>query len=357
MNRITTPKVGRWILVALMGVSLLVAPSQSPAVAASFDSSNLISDGVFTNTGAMNTGDVQVFLQVKGSFLKDYSENGRTAAQIIVDAAHGYGDASGSINGISVDSSTGTVNPQVILATLQKEQSLVTMTSQSDAALRTAMGYGCPDSGGCNSAYAGFTKQVENAAWQLRYNYERAQGRGFGDYQVGQSFCFSDVNGTNCGSFGNKATASLYRYTPHAYNGNYNFTQFMASWFDNPGFASAWGGQTGGGTLNNGATQTMTIAYKNTGSQTWTRGVVNLGLVDSNFRFASNSPLASNWLSADRPARLDQASVAPGEVGTFTFTVANNALSGNQRLDVGLVADGVQWFPEISHAYWTVTAN
>src|SRR5690606_12122624 len=32
----------------------------------------------------------------------------------------------------------------------------------------------------------------------------------------------------------NSATAALYRYTPHVFNGNYNFWKFYSSWFKYP---------------------------------------------------------------------------------------------------------------------------
>lgn len=222
--------LGSTTLLFSLAFMFLGTPVQA---ASSFLPSNLISDFEFTNVDSMSVDEVQYFLVQQGSFLAGYSENGRLAAQIIVDAAHGFGDGSGTINGISLSPATGTVSPTVILTTLQKEQGLITMTAQNDAALRTAMGYGCPDSGGCNPNYAGLTKQVENGAWQLRYNYERAQGHGFVDYQVGQPACFSNPSGgTDCVVYENRATASLYRYTPHVYNGNFNFWNLYAPWFN-----------------------------------------------------------------------------------------------------------------------------
>ena len=196
-----------------------------------FDPSRLIDDSHFIAINNLTIAEIQGFLSDQCGFLATYSENGRSAAQIIYDASHGFGDASGDWAGITINSSTGTVNPAVLLVTLQKEQSLITRTEAGQNVLDTAMGYGCPDSGGCNPAYQGFTKQVENAAWQLRYNYERAQGHGFDDYQVGQSFAFNDYNGLHEGVFGNRATAALYRYTPHVYNGNYNFWNLFNQWF------------------------------------------------------------------------------------------------------------------------------
>ncbi|MBI4032702.1 hypothetical protein HY374_03285 [Candidatus Berkelbacteria bacterium] len=354
----------RGVLAVALSIGVLAAPE--PTQAADFNASNLISDGEFTDTNSMSAAEVQRFLEDQGSFLADYSQNGRTAAQIIWDAAHGKNEASGTINGIAITESTGTVSPKVILVTLQKEQSLISRTSQNDDALRAAMGYACPDSGGCNSAYAGFTKQVENGAWQLRYNYERAQGTGFSDYQVGQSFCTSDHNGTNCGTYDNRSTAALYRYTPHVYNGNYNFwNMFYNTYsFTSPEYAASivsWSSSEGMftyPTLDEGETSILTITYRNTGRSTWTRGTVNIGTVETNFshRFSSY-PLARDWLSTNRPAQLNESSVAPGATGTFSIVTRNpgSLSAGNYRLDVGLVADGITWFSQATHAYWDVT--
>ncbi|MBI4022826.1 S8 family serine peptidase [Candidatus Berkelbacteria bacterium] len=112
-------------------------------------------------------------------------------------------------------------------------------------------------------------------------------------------------------------------------------------------------------TLAVGQSSTMTIRYRNTGTATWRRGAVNLGTVDRDYNFSfSTFPLASNWVSANRPATLTEASVAPGETGTFTFQIRNSGTSsGTQRLDVGLVADGIAWFPRTTHAYWDIAGS
>ena len=123
-------------------------------------------------------------------------------------------------------------------------------------------------------------------------------------------------------------------------------------------YSAVWAGQSSYPTLADGQSTIMTISYLNTGSVAWVKGVVNLGLVDRNYNFLSTYQLASGWPTSDRPAILNEASVAPGAVGTFTFTVANNNLSeGNYRLDVGLVADGIAWFGHETHAYWDVNVS
>jgi hypothetical protein len=200
-----------------------------PAKAASTSASNLANDADFVNVNAMNVGQIQALLQLNGSFLKDYSENKRSAAQIIYDAAHGHGDASASVCGIDIHN---TISPVAILAVLQKEQSLITMKTKNQAALNVAMGYACPDSGGCDSKYKGFTKQVENGAWQLRFNFERAQGHGFSDYQVGQTV---KIDGKKV-KIANHATAALYRYTPH---NSSTFSTYFTKWNSKAALAKA----------------------------------------------------------------------------------------------------------------------
>jgi len=344
--------------VAVLVVAVLMLPKSASA---GFNSSNLIPDGTFININRLDVGGIQRFLESKNSYLKNFSEGGRSAAQIIYDASHGRGDAAGSINGITINGSTGTVNPQVILVTLQKEQSLISKTTRDDNALRKAMGYACPDSGSCNPNYAGFTKQVENGAWQLRYNYERAQGRGFGDYQVGQNFCFDDWNGTHCGRFDNRATASLYRYTPHVYNGNYNFWNlfFNTYRFNNLEYSHTIVGGNAYPTLSQGQAYNFRVTVKNTGTSTWRRDRVNLATSRGKDRISAftregNGP--SGWIAANR-IRFEQTTVAPGSNATFSFWMRNDGVSpGTYREYFQLVADGITWMEDYG-IYWDVRAR
>lgn len=230
------------ILALSFGVNLFVLP-KARAVDVSKTTflnnksyNSLISDTDFISTNSMSVGQIQSFLESKGSFLKTYSEGGRSAAQIIWDAAHGKTvDSTGALNGIVIDESTGTVNPMVILVTLQKEQSLLSATTYNQYKLDYAMGFGCLESDGWNPAYKGFAKQVDWAAWQLRYNFHRAETvRTWAtNYKVGQTVTVYNTNYPAISvTYSNRATASLYRYTPHVFNGNYNFWQFFNTYFD-----------------------------------------------------------------------------------------------------------------------------
>lgn len=227
---------------------------------------SLVSDDDFVDINSMSVASIQAFLVAKGGYLATAPADqlgaraaGRSAAQIIYDAAHGAGEASGSLNGITVNSSTGTISPKALLVTLQKEQSLITRTDYAQNALDKAMGYGCPDSGGCNAKYAGFTSQVEWAAWQLRYNYEAAgldsawwASHYSTHYYVGYSRSHNWSSTYYVVTYKNRSTASLYRYTPHVGYGNYNFWRLMIDWF-------GVGTSSGGGTVL-GINDTETIS-------------------------------------------------------------------------------------------------
>lgn len=216
---------------------------------------SLVGDGDFVDVGSMSAASIQSFLQDKGGYLAGAPSSqlgdragGRSAAQIIYDAAHGAGEASGTLNGISITTATGTVSPKALLVTLQKEQSLVTRTDFSQNALNKAMGYGCPDSGGCDAKYTGFTNQVEWAAWQLRYNYEAAgqdaswwSSHYSTHYYAGYSRSHNWGNTYYVVTYKNKSTAALYRYTPHVGYGNFNFWRLMIEWF---GVGTSSGGGT-----------------------------------------------------------------------------------------------------------------
>ncbi len=241
-QRKTTPL---FALAALLAVLCLLWPR--PA-AAQYIENNLIDDTIFLNAASMSQAQIQTFLNGRGGYLASYNtysdRDAATvpAARIIYEAAQDYG-----------------INPQAILATLQKEQSLVTAQNPTASQLNHAMGYGCPDGSGCVAKYVGFYKQVDNATWQLRMNFERARGNntwwdakyGFAcggatayystGLYVGRTVTFYDDSGTAYKTFtiNDAATASLYCYTPHAYpgsanqyySGSYNFVVAFEQWF------------------------------------------------------------------------------------------------------------------------------
>lgn len=311
-----------------------------PEKAFAFDNGNLASDEGFININAMDKNAIQSFLNSKGGFLKSYSEGGRSAAQIIYDAAHGHGDASGSINGISVHD---TISPIAIMAMLQKEQSLITMKKKNDGSLNAAMGYGCPDGGGCDGKFKGFTKQVENAAWQLRYNYERASGQGFKNYQVGQTLT---IDGQKI-KLGNRTTSALYRYTPHL---GVNFTNYFQEWGGNPGSfgAKIVKQRVKTKTVKPGQKFSLSISYTNTGTTTWARDGANP------VRLGTQNPQdrTSVFIGSSR-VQMSSVTVRPKRTGVFTVKMTAPQTPGTYTETFKPVAEHKAWF-DTTPVTWTI---
>ena len=150
---------------------ILVIPFISFAEEYSFDPSNVISDTTMFDYDSMSIGDIQSFLQIKGSMLawtitEDCKGDMKTAAEIIYLAANEYH-----------------VNPKLLLAFLQKEQSLITLENPSQSRFDWAMGYAVCD--GCEhddvriQKYKGFGKQVDNAAGAMRFYTDKASIYGY----------------------------------------------------------------------------------------------------------------------------------------------------------------------------------
>ncbi len=236
-----------------------------------FNPNKLIEDGVFVDTKTFGGPEgIQKFLENKKSvlantdpaflvmlkeptatILKEGLEDPRpnlgrlrTAAELIWDASLQSG-----------------LNPQVILVTLQKEQGLITNHSnvppeKLQKILNAALGFACPDSGGCGDVLPGFYFQLFGnfdsqgnrylgAARSLVKSYSSPNGRGplynGRAAQVGETVIIENTTGepynaqpSQSVTLSNKATAALYRYTPHVFNGNYNFWKYFQEWFKYP---------------------------------------------------------------------------------------------------------------------------
>jgi len=210
-----------------------------------FDPGNIISDLEILDYTTLDLADIQKFLEAKGSYLANYSAEDasgviRKASEIIYRAAVNNFDCAGAIlsDQPTVEEKQAncrkvTINPKFLLVLLQKEQSLIEETSPSQKNLDWATGYGCPDSGGCNSRWKGFGKQVNSAALQFRDYLDNPQ---LYTYKAGQTYVFTNPYGTISQepmtvTPANQATAALYNYTPHVYNGNYNFYKIWQRYF------------------------------------------------------------------------------------------------------------------------------
>ncbi|HET7713092.1 MAG TPA: hypothetical protein VFK94_00815, partial [Patescibacteria group bacterium] len=188
----------------------------NPSSVQAYSNNRMIEDQIFDDLGRMNES------QIRG-FLEGTEANPRLAGGSPCLKAHtninfhwdgsnwNYGDGTKSQNGQLVAATWNTAwgpaqlpaysiigktaamwgfNPQVILSTLQKEQSLVWGTNCSSTRFNSAMGYDCPDSGGlydypargvsgtcvAHERYVGFTRQVLWGSWQLKFAKERSIG-------------------------------------------------------------------------------------------------------------------------------------------------------------------------------------
>lgn len=214
MHKSPSQKIQSAIFGMIVAAIIVLIPI---TVSASFNPEYIVSDFEFFNYNSMSVRGIQQFLESQPGQLKSNSfttDNGtKTAAEIIYNAAQQYH-----------------ISPKVILVTLQKEMSLITDSTPTQRQFDVAMGYGCPDSGGCNPIFEGFFNQVDNAAWQIRRYTDYPKNYA---YQIGRTYTFTDLNGSRqtTATIRNQATANLYNYTPHVYNGNYNFYNLWSQWF------------------------------------------------------------------------------------------------------------------------------
>ncbi len=91
----------------------------------------------------------------------------------------------------------------------------------------------------------------------------------------------------------------------------------------------------------------LSISFLNTGSQTWTKGLLGqearLGVNRDNETWAG---LGVGWPSANRVAFQSEASVPPGAVGTFMFQVRAPTTPGLYAINLRPVIDAVTWMED-----------
>lgn len=258
-------------LFALFAGAFLLFPQKASASTMAYNPNNIIRDDIFLNTNTMSATDIQNFLTSKGSCLATVSPSRlgpgqtQTAAQIIYTAALAANHGAG-------------INPQVILVLLQKEQSLITKScAQLDAglgstyALDRAVGYNVPDVLDVGNCLYTFSAQMlgntcdgdsyMSAPSSLRYNFDHNSVGKSGNYPFPKSFSvpeYSDRTGNITISPVTKATSLLYRYTPYAYYGNYNFFTIFQLFFGSPTCS------TNLNVIHNSATGGSAVLYKNT---------------------------------------------------------------------------------------------
>lgn len=225
-----------------LGVLLLQAPKANAFVAG-----RIIDDSKFTANYTMSAGDVQNFLNGKNSAcLMNYQTPS-------IQGNNNYGGNVSAATAIKQAADIWGIAPQVLLVTLQKEQGLVTRGDCPDWRYQTAMGFGCPDGAPCDAQWYGLSRQLYQGARHLRGFFDQNSGW-YIPFTPGVRYIPYHPNG-GCGgsnvNIENRATASLYSYTPYQPNaaaqatkygsgdgcssyGNRNFASYYEDWFGSP---------------------------------------------------------------------------------------------------------------------------
>ena len=222
-----------------------------------FKAGNIMSDYVMSNKNSMSEAQIQNFLKSKNSCNdRDYAKYQRYTA-----AGYSYTWRDGHFVCMADDNFNGesaahiiwqtaqdySINPQVLIVLLQKEQGLITDTWPNHRQYETATGFGCPDTAACDPSFSGLKKQLRSAGSFFR---EVLNG-GWSNYPAYTTKYILYNPDASCGGSNvyieNRATSALYRYTPYQPNaaalaagtgtahcgayGNRNFYNFFTDWF------------------------------------------------------------------------------------------------------------------------------
>lgn len=286
-----------------------------------------------------------------------------SAAQIIKNASDAYG-----------------VSPKSLIVLLTKESpgplTLDTWPLQSQ--YKNAMGYACPDTAPCDPAFAGFYNQVTNAAKRIQTYKNYPSSYRHRPFQNNSVYYNPNLNG--CGAstvyIQGYATAGLYNYTPYQPNqaalnnmygtgdgcsayGNRNFWRIYNDWFGSTSETPTRVWQMSDqGQVVSGVNQsanvittapskkvTLFVKAKNTGNQLWSRDNTFFATAHPNDR--SSEFIDTSWPGSNRVAQLNELSVRPGEVGTFTFTLSAPNKFFESREYFNIVHEGVGWENDI----------
>jgi len=379
---------------------VFVTNKASAVTGADWRAGSIIDDGIFYNNNDMSVTDIQNFLNSKvtcdtwGSkpsewgggtraqygaskgypapytCLKDYSQDGKSAAQIIKDAANTY-----------------QISTRALIVLLQKEQALVTDEWPWAIQYRSATGYGCPDTAPCDAEYYGFKNQVMKAAYQFRRYASYPSEYRYKPYQ-NNTIQFNPNAG--CGSTNvyieNLATAGLYNYTPYQPNqsalnnlygsgnscgayGNRNFWRLFNDWFNSTQIAPYQAAHHTQSPFNEplypGESRSVYFEYRNIGATRWyddtsaPSGYNPIHLAATN-PINKSSIFSYGWPSSGRPnlnftkvfesngvtLATNQHVVEPGQIARFEFTLTPpwNTPRGNYREFFQPVIEGAsQW--------------
>ncbi len=107
--------------------------------------------------------------------------------------------------------------------------------------------------------------------------------------------------------------------------------------------------------LRTGDQITVGFTAKNTGNMTWSNtgpNPIRVGTISPIERSSIFAP-GSSWLGVSRAASMQEASVAPGGIGTFEFTMTVPPNSpGTYHERFGLVVEGRTWLNDVGLSYY-----
>lgn len=259
---------------SLLSVVVTVAAPTDPASASppasAWNSGLIITDSVMFDPGRMTLAQVKSFLAAKGAncvahtnsdgsvtpCLKDYKETTYGIKAVANRCEKPYDGVANETAAAIIwkVAQACSINPQVLIVLLQKEQGLVTASGSglTPSRYNYATGFACPDTAGCDTHKSGFFRQVYSAAYGFQ-NY--AQNSYYSQYAAGRTSNILYNPNRSCGTQSvavqNAATHALYVYTPYVPNaaalnhpyatgdscssyGNRNFWLYFNDWFGSP---------------------------------------------------------------------------------------------------------------------------
>ncbi|MEI7988349.1 MAG: PA14 domain-containing protein [Chloroflexota bacterium] len=131
-------------------------------------------------------------------------------------------------------------------------------------------------------------------------------------------------------------------------------------------YGSAWVSQSSYPTVITGGYADLWVTFRNTGNTTWYNtfspnrtllGTLNptTGAID----YPSPFVCSPGWVGNNRPAILSEASVTPGNTGTFRFRICvpSNMSPTTYRIAVAPLVENVSWMKPSTFVYWDVKVN
>ncbi len=220
-------KLGLFASFAISILAFTLIGLGGKASAANYGSVNIIDDSVMNNLNTMTAAQINGFLNgFAGTCLGTNSGFTNPDPQGYSGGGYQFGgnvDAGSAIRDISVHYN---INPQVVIATLEKEQGLIDrngncsynnpapapagascnntngtgptycsyacQNTPQGGCVAVAVGYGCP--GYCRNDFLGFSKQISASSWLFRFAEARAEGQmtGYSGHDTGdENICYT----------------------------------------------------------------------------------------------------------------------------------------------------------------------